>query len=50
MRAYVVGGLVCLGIWGILVYGAGIGAGSVHALAALGFLLVARGLITARAT
>ena len=48
MNIYLAAGLLCLGFWGILVYGAGIGAGPVHAIVAVGFLLVARGLTTVR--
>jgi hypothetical protein len=45
MNAYVGGGLVCLLVWGVLVYGTGNGAGVVHILLAAGFVLVARGLL-----
>ena len=48
MNAYLGGGLVCLVVWGVLVYGAGIGTGMVHILVAAGFVLVARGLLQTR--
>lgn len=49
MNAYVAVGAVCLGAWAVLVYGLAIGSGWVHALVALGFVLIARGLIAVRA-
>lgn len=48
MNAYLGGGLVCLVMWGVLVYGAGIGTGTVHILVAAGFVLIARGLLQTR--
>jgi hypothetical protein len=48
MNAYLGGGLLCLALWGVLVYGAGIGSGVVHIVLAIGFVLVGRGLITPR--
>lgn len=50
MNIYVAAGMVCLAIWGVLVYGAGIGTGPVHAIVAVGFLLVARGRLSNRKT
>ena len=45
MNAYLSVGLACILIWVALVYGGGIGAGVAHILVAVGFVLVARGLL-----
>lgn len=48
MNAYVVLGAACVITWAVIVYGFAIGTGLVHALVALGFVLIARGLIAVR--
>ncbi len=48
MTVYLALGAVCVIVWGVLVYGFAIGHGWVHALLAVGCVLVARGLITTR--
>jgi hypothetical protein len=49
MNAYIAVGAVCVIAWGLIVYALAIGSGWVHALVALGFVLIARGLIAVRA-
>jgi hypothetical protein len=49
MNAYIALGAACVITWAVIVYGLAIGTGWVHALVALGFVLIARGLIAVRA-
>ena len=49
MNAYIAVGAACVIAWAAIVYGLAIGHGWVHALVALGFVLIARGLISVRA-
>jgi hypothetical protein len=50
MNVYLGAGLVCLFLWAGFVYAAGIGSAGVHVLVAVGFVLVARGLLKTRAS
>ncbi len=49
MNAYIALGAACVIAWAGIVYGLAIGNEWVHALVALGFILIARGLIAVRA-
>jgi hypothetical protein len=48
MNAYIAAGGVCVIAWAVLVYGLALGSGWVHTLVAVGFVLIARGLIAVR--
>jgi hypothetical protein len=45
MNLYLGAGAFCLVVWGILVYAVATPSGWVHAALAVGFLLVARGIV-----
>ncbi|MBE0591415.1 MAG: hypothetical protein IH616_03315 [Gemmatimonadales bacterium] len=48
MNAFVVAALACLAVWGILLFGLAVPTGWIHALLAVGCVLLARGMIVTR--
>lgn len=45
MNLYLGAGVLCLVAWGILVYVVAVPSGWIHTVLAVGFLLVARGIV-----
>jgi len=48
MNVYLIVGIACLVLWGILLFGLAVPSGWVHVPLAVGFVLVARGLMAPR--
>jgi hypothetical protein len=48
MNVFVAVALVCLAVWGILVFGLAVSSGWIHIPLAVGCVLLARGLIVTR--